>query len=198
MAGLHAETAGVEALIALGSFEALTADRFAKIEALCAEKYNGSIFFAAVTFEELLSALPKDKVSKNLADVIDDFEGYLDETWLLPRWKHRLDVVNCGRTHTEIGKENVYLCPAKGGAYNHSRGKFFGMYRGKTVGKVALSRRSHATIKPLRHVLGEPIGPRRDKLGHDVRGKVVQVRAGIEDHAVGHRAPPQGRLNRCE
>jgi hypothetical protein len=133
----------VEALIALGSFEALTADRFAKIEALCAEKYNGSIFFAAVTFEELLSALPKDKVSKNLADVIDDFEGYLDETWLLPRWKHRLDVVNCGRTHTEIGKENVYLCPAKGGAYNHSRGKFFGMYRGKTVGKVALSRRSH-------------------------------------------------------
>jgi hypothetical protein len=128
----------VKALIALGNFEALADDRFAKIEDLCAEKYEGRIYFAAVTFEEFVDALPKEKVSKNLSDTLDDFEGYLDEAGLLPRWKHRLDVVNCSGRPNEITTENVYICPAKSGAYNHSRARFFGMYRWKTVSRVAL------------------------------------------------------------
>jgi hypothetical protein len=137
LAGLHAEGGGAKALMALGNFETLAEDRFARIEAVCADRYQGSIYFAAASFEDFLDALPRTKVSKNLADTIDDFEGYLDEVGLLPRWKYRLDVVNCGRTHSEIARENVYICPAKGGAYNHSRSNFFGVYHGKTVRHVA-------------------------------------------------------------
>jgi hypothetical protein len=136
--GLHADGGGTKVLVALGNFEALAADRFKRIESICAEKYQSSIYFAAVPFEEFLSALPKDKVTKNLSDTIDDFEGYLDEAGLLPRWKYRLDVVNCSGRPSEITNENVYMCPAKGGAYNHSRARFFGMYQWKTVRRVAI------------------------------------------------------------
>jgi hypothetical protein len=135
---LAADGGGTKALVALGNFEALAEDRFERVEHICAEKHDGHIFFAAVSFDDFLGALPREKVSKNLADTIEDFEGYLDEMGLLPRWKHRLDVVNCGRTYGEIARESVYLCPAKGGAYNHSRAMFFGAYQGKTVRRLAL------------------------------------------------------------
>jgi hypothetical protein len=138
LAALHAEGGGAKALVALGNFEALSAHRFSRVEGICAEKYQGSIYFAAVSFEEFFDALPKDKVSKNLSDTLDDFEGYLDEAGLLPRWKHRLDVVNCSGRPSEITAENVYICPAKGGPYNHSRARFFGMYREKSVRRVAI------------------------------------------------------------
>jgi hypothetical protein len=32
----------------------------------------------------------------------------------------------------------VYICPAAGGAYNHKRCKYFGVYRNKTVSKIGL------------------------------------------------------------
>jgi hypothetical protein len=128
---------GAKALIALGNFEVLADDRFEKVEHLCGEKFQGRIFFAAATFEDFLAALPKDKSSKNLSDTIDDFEGYLDEMDLVPRWKHRLDVVNCTGRPSDIMQENVYICPARGGAYNHSRARYFGMYQWKAVRQVA-------------------------------------------------------------
>ncbi len=134
---LQAEVDGAKALVALGNFEALEDGRFSKIESFCAEKYQSNIYFAAVSFEDFLDVLPKEKVSKNLSDTLDDFEGYLDEAGLLPRWKHRLDVVNCSGRPSEITEENVYICPASGGAYNHSRARFFGMYQWKAVRQVA-------------------------------------------------------------
>lgn len=137
LAALDQETSGTKALIALGNFEALTANRFEKIEGICKDKYKGSIFFGAVTFEEFLASLPKGKVSKNLADVIDEFEDYLDEMNLLPRWKERLDVVNCSGRPDEVLSERVYICPAKGGAYNHKRAMYFGMYQKRGVWRVA-------------------------------------------------------------
>jgi hypothetical protein len=138
LAALDREAPGVKALLALGNFENLAGSRFAKIEALCAGNYRGSIFFSAVSFEDFVEALPQDKVSKNLADTIDDFVAYLDEEGLLPRWKHMLDVVNCSGLPGDIINENVYMCPAKGGAYNHARAKYFGMYQWKSVRKIAL------------------------------------------------------------
>ena len=135
---LHAEGVGAKALVALGNFEALSVDRFSRVESICADKYQGSIYFGAVSFEDFLASLPKEKVSKNLSDMLDDFEGYLDEAGLLPRWRNRLDVVNCSGRPSEITAENVYICPATGGAYNHSRARFFGMYRKLTVRHVAL------------------------------------------------------------
>lgn len=138
LAALHGEGSGSKALVALGNFEALSADRFRKIETLCEEKYLGSIYFAAVSFEEFLEAIRAQNFSKNFADMFADFENYLDEQELLPRWKNRLDVVNCSGRPSEVIKENVYVCPAKGGAYKHSRSRFFGMYRRKSVQRVAL------------------------------------------------------------
>lgn len=138
LAELNGEVSGSKSLIALGNFEALSTGRFRKIETLCEEKYQGSIYFAAVSFEEFLDAFPTEKLSKNFVDILADFEGYLDEEGLLPRWKNRLDVVNCSGHPSEITKENVYICPAKGGAYKHSRARFFGMYRRKAVNYIAV------------------------------------------------------------
>ncbi len=124
-------------LLALGNFEALEEDRFTKIESLCKEKFDGRIHFAAVTFEDFIAAIPRKSVSKNLADTITDFEGYLDENNLLPRWRTRLDVVNCSGRPAEVLEENVYICPARGGPYSHSRAMYFGMYSQKAVRRVA-------------------------------------------------------------
>jgi hypothetical protein len=136
--GLHAESGGAKVLVALANFEALSTERFQKIQTICGEKYAGSIYFAAKSFEEFLGVLRKLQISKNLSDALDDFEGYLDESELLPRWKYRLDIVNCSGRPAEILKENVYICPAKGGAYSHARARFFGMYQGKAVRQVAV------------------------------------------------------------
>ena len=138
LAALHAEGTGSKALIALGNFEAPSADRFHKIEKLCEDKYQGSIYFAAVSFEDFLEAIRSQNLSKNFSDLLADFENYLDEEELLPRWKNQLDVVNCSGRPSEITRENVYICPAKGGAYKHSRARFFGMYRRKRVQHVAI------------------------------------------------------------
>jgi hypothetical protein len=125
---LDAETPGTKVLIALSNFESLAASRFAGIEELCRTKYKGSVFFKAVTFEELVEALPEENVSKNLRDTLEEFEEYLDEQGLLPRWKTRLDVVNCSGLPAEVTEGGVYMCPARGGPYKHARAKYFGMY----------------------------------------------------------------------
>lgn len=135
---LHADGPGAKVLLALGKFEALTDDRFEQIRRLCATTYQ-DIYFGAVSFEDLLGAVrDAPTTSKNLSDAIADFEAYLDEQGLLPRWKTRLDVVNCSGRPREVIEGGTYLCPATGGAYNHKRSKFFGAYSQKAVRHVAL------------------------------------------------------------
>jgi hypothetical protein len=70
--------------------------------------------------------------------MLADFRQYLTEQGLLSSWERLLDVVNCAGLPQEVTEGNVYLCPATGGAYNHSRSKFFGMYRNKKVERVAV------------------------------------------------------------
>lgn len=136
--GLSQEISEFKVLLAIGKFESLE-NRFTDIEQLCQTKYQDSIFFRALTFEEFFSALCSVKhISKSLSDAIDEFNQYLNEEDLLPRWKQYLDVVNCAGIPDDVLKENVYMCPATGGAYNHWRCKYFGMYRNKTVEKIAL------------------------------------------------------------
>jgi hypothetical protein len=77
-------------------------------------------------------------LSKNLADMLVDFRQYLTDQGLLSSWERLLDVVNCAGLPQEVTEGNVYMCPATGGAYNHSRSKFFGMYRNKKVERVAV------------------------------------------------------------
>lgn len=136
---LDAESPGVKILIALGNFDNSETDRFNGIAALCAEKYRKTIAFAAFAFEDLLSACEDlTGLSKNLTDMLTDFRIYLTQQGLLSSWERLLDVVNCAGLPQEVIDGNVYLCPATGGNYNHSRSKFFGMYRNKGVERVAV------------------------------------------------------------
>jgi hypothetical protein len=57
MASLEHGSPGLKVLIALGHFEAGDKSRFARIEALCKEKYRGGIVFAALTFEDFAAAV---------------------------------------------------------------------------------------------------------------------------------------------
>ena len=131
---------GLKILIALGNFEYLSETRFKKIDEICKNIYRNSIVFAAVAFEDFVAAIQAIQLSKNVADAVTDFKGYLDEQGLLPTWQNYLDVVNCATMAYEIREGNAYICPAQGGSYNHSRCKYFGMYREKRVECIALIR----------------------------------------------------------
>jgi len=135
---LDGESQGLKILLALGNFESTDQDRFATVHQLCATAYHGRVLFASAGFADLLDALRALTLPKNLSDTIQDFGAYLDEEGLLPNWQYRLDVVNCASPALfEEPKDRVYLCPAKGGSYNHKRSKFFGVYKDKRVGLVA-------------------------------------------------------------
>lgn len=135
---LDTEQPGKKILIALGNFDSTTLSRFERIRTICSDKYHKRIVFASVSFSDLLRACKNlGSLSKIHADMIADFERYLSEEGLLSSWEHLLDVVNCAGIPDEVVKGNVYMCPAKSGAYNHTRSKFFGMYKDKKVQFVA-------------------------------------------------------------
>jgi hypothetical protein len=135
--GLSLEPGGAKRLIALGNFDSL--DCFDEIKTLCVKKYSKTIEFAAVSFEDFISACENlEGLPKNLGDMLEDFRLYLTQEELLSSWERLLDVVNCAGEPQEVVEGNVYLCPATDGAYNHLRTKYFGMYRNKKVERVAL------------------------------------------------------------
>lgn len=134
---LAAEAPGLKLLLALGNFETDAKAKFDPIQQVCREKFNGDIRFAHAGFDDLLGALQALDMPKNLSDAVSDFAAYLDNEWLLPTWKTRLDVVNCAGIPEDILEGRAYMCPVAGGAYNHRRSRYFGMYKDKTVGVVA-------------------------------------------------------------
>ncbi len=136
---LNAESPGLKILLALGNFETNDINQFESVQKHCASAYHGKVVFTTANFADLLEALRALQLPKNLADTVDDFGAYLDEESLLPNWQTRLDVVNCA-TFTDESMDNVYLCPATGGAYNHRRSNFFGLYKAKRVSHVAAIR----------------------------------------------------------
>lgn len=137
LAALNEESPGLKVLIALTNFETSDREKFAPVRKLCAEHYKGLIVFESVSFEDFVLAMEHPRLPKNLADVVSDFRAYLDEENLLPSWERLLDVVNCAGIPDDVLVGNVYMCPATGGAYNHQRAKYFGMYRNKTIEKIA-------------------------------------------------------------
>ena len=138
LAALDRESPGLKALIALSNFENTESEKFESIRQLCANKYKGLIVFQDKSFEDFVEALQIEHLPKNLADAVADFRTYLDEQNLLPQWKRFLDVVNCAGVPDDVLVGNVYMCPATGGAYNHYRCKYFGMYKNKQIEQVAL------------------------------------------------------------
>lgn len=138
LSALDQEFPGFKVLIALSNFDESASGRFDRIRELCATLYQNSIIFADVSFEDFVAAMELELLPKNLADAVADLRNYLDEQNLLSTWESWLDVVNCARIPKDILDAGAYMCPATGGAYRHSRCKYFGMYRGKRVQHVAL------------------------------------------------------------
>jgi hypothetical protein len=138
LASLNSETPGLKVLIALSNFETKDSEKFARIRQLCAGTYKGSIIFKEISFEDFVLALKLPHLPKNLDDAVAEFRSYLDEQYLLPSWERRLDVVNCAGMPDDVLVGNVYMCPAKGGAYSHLCCKYFGMYREKRIENVAV------------------------------------------------------------
>lgn len=98
---------------------------------------KNKIIVQPITFELLLSALKSDsvKTSSTFDNILAEFEQYLDTNALLPNWKNRLDVVNCGGTLSELDI-GYYACPDTGGSYKHKRSKYFGAYFKKKVNYI--------------------------------------------------------------
>ena len=132
LAGL-AEEPGLKVLLALSRFDDLAADRFDHVQRVCETEYGGDLAFAPVSFEQFAEAVRRPGLPKRLSVAIDEFEAFLDESGLLPRWPRQLDVCNCGQAFHEQAEHGVYLCPAAGGAYTHQRSRYFGAYRDKAV-----------------------------------------------------------------
>ena len=135
---LALESPGLNLLLALGNFESSPTTRFVPIQKLCRDHYLGKVSFTALSFEDFLTAMNIQGLPKNLSDAITDLRDFLDEEDLLPSWQRYLDVVNCAGLPEHVLVSGVYMCPTAGGAYNHSRCKYFGMYRQKRVERVAL------------------------------------------------------------
>ncbi len=134
---LNNEVIGLKILLALGNFEANIENRFDNVSRICEQNYKNSIIFRSVTFEDLIGAISISGLSKNLTDAISDFRSFLNEEDLLPSWREYLDVINCAGIPEDVLNEGIYMCPAEGGAYSHSRSRYFGMYRNKCVEVVA-------------------------------------------------------------
>jgi len=174
------ERAGTKVLIALGNFESTDENRFEHVEKLCKDKYSGMVYFAPVTFEDFVGAVSEVKhLPKNLADAVDDFRTYLDETSLLPAWPHFLDAVNCAGWPEQVRDHSIYMCPTTGGAYSHRRCKYFGMYRNKRVEVVALIEAVVDLLSPDEHSLKwENVGRPEKELVAEARQRHAGWRPG--------------------
>jgi hypothetical protein len=94
------------------------------------------IIIKAITCEELTGTMKPVCNSENLKKFLAEFELFLDNKKLMPKWKYLLDVVNCASSISEIKNCNVYICPEVGSSYSHRRAKYFGPYSGKKVESI--------------------------------------------------------------
>ena len=133
IAAIHAGRS-TSLLLALANFDADPTARFPLATKAGSEFDVG---FRAATFEDFLTAVHLEHISKSLSDTLNDFREYLDSQDLLPSWKTRLDVVNCATTADRIHTLGIYACPTVGGAYTHARSRYFGIYRGKRATHIA-------------------------------------------------------------
>lgn len=133
--GLRKEK-GLKVLIALANMEEKDEIKFEEFQIRISEKYNEEIRFLPLSFEKFIEAIEEIDLPPRLKLVVEEFRSYLDTQNLLPTWTRRLDVVNCVTTMHEV-ESGVYLCPATSGSYWHSRAKFFGPYRRKTVDRIS-------------------------------------------------------------
>ena len=110
----------------------------ARFSEIIEEAKSKNIILRFITFEKFVAVIKNisSDVGNNFTSIISEFEEFLNRNNLMPSWKHTLDIVNCGGTKSEI-ESDFYICPDKGGAYNHSKCKYFGAYWDKNVNYLA-------------------------------------------------------------
>lgn len=99
---------------------------------------NKGVTVVELTFEDLIFGLDEVCQTPMLQEYLLEFREYLERNDLLPTWKYRLDVVNCGVTRDEILNDAVYMCPDTGGTYSHRRAQYLGTYWDKAVNDIFL------------------------------------------------------------
>ena len=132
--GIKGSSSNRPVLLALSKIENKEDGLFVSVKEVANK--NG-VNFVVASFNDFAAAIRIEQLPKNLRDTIDDFYEYLDQEDLLSTWHDWLDVVNCVGIPDDILIHKVYMCPAQGGAYSHSRCKYFGMYRSKNVEVVS-------------------------------------------------------------
>jgi len=177
---LNDEVLGLKVLIALGNFEGDTKERFEPIKKLCEKTYRNKIFFSAVSFEDYINAIDLPTLTKNVSDAVRDLRAYLDEEGLLPSWQNWLDVINCAGLPEDVLEGHVYMCPAEGGAYTHSRCKYFGMYRQKKVEKLSLIKAViDVESQEYAKLLWKNVKLKTSLLLEEAKQKVIKLRPGV-------------------
>jgi len=122
---------GDKVLVALSNFEDDQPNRFEHLE-------SSDLKIVATSFETFADALLNlPGLPRPLLDTVQEYRAYLDESGFLPRWRTQLDACNCAGKREEQMEHGTYLCPASGGAYSHTRSRFFGAYWDKAVRLIA-------------------------------------------------------------
>ncbi|MDX2176291.1 MAG: hypothetical protein SF028_07450 [Candidatus Sumerlaeia bacterium] len=125
---------GRRVLIALGTFN----DDGKGTDELLARLGHGlGVTTKAVSYTQFLAAIRVSDPPIAIQQTLDEFETFLGEEDLLTSWRDWMDVVNCAGTYQIQIDEQVYLCPADGGAYSHRPCRYFGLYQNKAVRYVA-------------------------------------------------------------
>ena len=135
--GMSAPTDGdVSVLVLLGT---ATTNVENLVPDLVDEQSDNHVQVVATSFECLVEILrgESEGVSQQFRNMLDDFETFLDQEGLIPRWRRLLDVVNSGRLMHEVVDGGAYCCPDTGGPYSHQRARYLGAYSNKTVSPVA-------------------------------------------------------------
>jgi len=105
------------------------------IQSLIENSESENISIHAVGYDDILKTIKQLVKTDNdvINTMLEDFETYLNNSGLLPVWKHIIDVIPCYGTIEQNEKYNCYSCPNTGGAYWHSRAKYIGFYKNKRV-----------------------------------------------------------------
>ncbi|MCC2547429.1 hypothetical protein LJY25_13320 [Hymenobacter sp. BT175] len=134
------QQSGTRVMLALGRFEEDPKAQFDAFRQQCDTDFGNQIQFAVASFETFLNAVRQSSLTPTLSAMVDDLEQYFNEMGLLPHWRGWLDVSNCSQFAGRLVQAQVYICPATGGAYSHSRCEYLGMYRDKAVRHIGVIR----------------------------------------------------------
>lgn len=127
------ENAHLKVLFLLSDFE--EDDISEQIRESIEKAKTQNIIIQPISFERFIETLEKVCNTEFLLNLVEEFKTYLDRNGYLPKWKYLLDIVSCSGTIEEV-KNNVYMCPNIGGAYNHRRAKYFAPYLQKAVKSI--------------------------------------------------------------